>query len=1451
MPSKRRGAKSTTLQSHKKAKAISQSPLQQTLSQLYKNYTTTTTIKQGDVQHSLEDIYSQLASIKVDHEEWRDGCSLMVFLATATAAMGHSKSQVMQVFTTDAECFERMVATVLGDDFLDSHNRDNTATATPDSAYSFATVLSFATLLWEQAQWCKVARTTLHFHVGATVDLWRYMPERRRLLELKSRQLEADYETTIRATSEPNEPFVVRVARTVLELVRGGKLGLHATKENNPCNSDSLQQIDEIPVNDDDDDESKAKAKQQLHSWIVLHRSLEFLIDLLSCKETKLYVGTYLESIHFLPHCQLALGKSTKSISTNEHLLLTQQLVLRIDRLLHLHICSSSSANTRADQIALYTRRATIVQKLCRAYYPDQLADLTYAGVGVLARQPNYARSILLGSLSDVQFLKLLHKLRLVDKNQGAIEYKNVNFLWAVLQEYLILPADQLQELQTFPLYPTEQDLWDFSSIPPSPSALIPASRVFCLPKLQTEFLSFADYLWRTFELTRLETAYEIRADLVDAIRRVRPCLRRSDDTDEQDNTVTRLDTEFAGWARMALELVVDDNDHSKLTIVKVKRPLLGQHHPEQVIAEFSVDLKACGDSIRREWDGLGEFDNVFLVSIDASKMSGQPAPLLSEYHLKHGTHHRWDTDQDRRIPDDDDRTFPERFGVVLVRGCMILSVRDDKGKSIGEPGSEAPTGTKRTIRVALDPAQYTFDKNGPLGTGLYQKLNLVVRRHGRENNFKGVLETIRGLMAGTGSINQVLPRWLQDVLLGHGDPQSANYKSEIMAEYANLTVGVSKLDDPLDFGDTFINETHLRESFPNSRVVVDGRDSITAASDEPRKSYKVRITQNGDNEIVEATSRPFSLGVDGNPVAFTPVQVEAIRSGLSPGLTLVMGPPGTGKTDVTVQIIASLYQSFPTQRTIVITHSNAALNDIFQKVMARGDVNERYLVRLGSGERELQTDSAHDFTKVGRAAYSLERRGMLLEQVQQLSESLGLSGRAERGSDGSPAYTCETAEYFEKAQVKKQRTAFEKKAEGLSDDSNVATLFPFANYFRLKGGTLTLAEARACLQKVDDIFSELAEYRPLELLRSQKQRADYIIMSQARVVAMTCTHAAIARSHLIELGFQYDNVVIEEAGQMTEIETFVPLLLQKGEPDKSAAGISRLKRVCMMGDHHQLPPVIKNMSFARYSNLDQSMFSRLIQMGVPYIQLDKQGRARPELAKLYSWRYKNLGNLPRVCQEGEYSKANAGFARITQVINVDNFQGKGETTPTAHYYQNVGEAEYAVALFQYMVLIGYPPLSISILTTYNGQKELISDILSQRCGQGTPMFGIQPRAVSTVDQYQGQQSQYIILSLVRTESVGHLRDIRRLIVAVSRSQLGLYILCRKDLFASCQDLKRTFDQYEDTPSQLQLVLGDNYPTARGLHEEIAKDKLFEVDDVSHLGSIVHQMQQDWMKSGA
>lgn len=84
------------------------------------------------------------------------------------------------------------------------------------------------------------------------------------------------------------------------------------------------------------------------------------------------------------------------------------------------------------------------------------------------------------------------------------------------------------------------------------------------------------------------------------------------------------------------------------------------------------------------------------------------------------------------------------------------------------------------------------------------------------------------------------------------------------------------------------------------------------------------------------------------------------------------------------------------------------------------------------------------------------------------------------------------------------------------------------------------------------------------------------------------------------------------------------------------------------------------------------------------------------------------------------------------------------------------------------------------------------------------------------MDKFQGQQNDYILLSLVRTRIVGHLRDVRRLVVAMSRARLGLYVFCRRALFEQCYELQPTFQQLLQRPDKLALVLDENsHPTQR------------------------------------
>jgi intron-binding protein aquarius len=84
-----------------------------------------------------------------------------------------------------------------------------------------------------------------------------------------------------------------------------------------------------------------------------------------------------------------------------------------------------------------------------------------------------------------------------------------------------------------------------------------------------------------------------------------------------------------------------------------------------------------------------------------------------------------------------------------------------------------------------------------------------------------------------------------------------------------------------------------------------------------------------------------------------------------------------------------------------------------------------------------------------------------------------------------------------------------------------------------------------------------LQEFQAFELLRSGRDRSRYLLIKEAKIIAMTCTHAALKRRDLVEAGFEYDNILMEESAQILEIETFIPLLLQVCRSDEEMEVLS------------------------------------------------------------------------------------------------------------------------------------------------------------------------------------------------------------------------------------------------------------------------------------------------------
>ena len=416
-----------------------------------------------------------------------------------------------------------------------------------------------------------------------------------------------------------------------------------------------------------------------------------------------------------------------------------------------------------------------------------------------------------------------------------------------------------------------------------------------------------------------------------------------------------------------------------------------------------------------------------------------------------------------------------------------------------------------------------------------------------------------------------------------------------------------------------------------------------------------------------------------------------------------------------------------------MIAHSNQALNQLFQKI-TNLDIDNRHLLRLGHGEEDLETDV--NYGKHGRVESFLDNRARFLAEVDKLAINLA--------APGAHGNSCETAGYFKAVYITPTWSRYwEVVKSDASGTDEARSLFPFYHYFKDAPQPLFPLEAskeqildvaKGCERHIENIFTELEDIRPFEILRSPKDKANYLLIKEARIIAMTSTHAAMRRQEIADLGFHYDNVVMEEAAQITEIENFIPLALQNPRNGKLP-----LQRIVLCGDHLQNSPIVQNLAFRQYANLEQSLFLRLVRLGVPVINLDQQGRARSSIAELYKWRYTHLGDLPNVLNGVEFQLANAGFRYDYQFIDVPDYKGAGEMQPSPHFIQNLGEAEYAAAIYQYMRLLGYPASKISILTTYAGQRALIRDVLAHRCARNN-LFGL-PRIVTTVDKYQGEQN--------------------------------------------------------------------------------------------------------------
>ena len=170
--------------------------------------------------------------------------------------------------------------------------------------------------------------------------------------------------------------------------------------------------------------------------------------------------------------------------------------------------------------------------------------------------------------------------------------------------------------------------------------------------------------------------------------------------------------------------------------------------------------------------------------------------------------------------------------------------------------------------------------------------------------------------------------------------------------------------------------------------------------------------------------------------------------------------------------------------------------------------MDPRHLLRLGSGEKSLLqsgqrgVDAAGEedqFSKQGRVNWSLARRNQLLQQIQYLASGLGIAGDV--------GYTCETAEYFYLEHIQSRIEKFYADVDREGRKDNVAAdFFPFHEYFSSAPQPLfkgsfeeDIETVEGCFRHIKNAFTELADYRAFELLRTQAHRGDYLLTKQVK----------------------------------------------------------------------------------------------------------------------------------------------------------------------------------------------------------------------------------------------------------------------------------------------------------------------------------------------------------------
>jgi hypothetical protein len=279
--------------------------------------------------------------------------------------------------------------------------------------------------------------------------------------------------------------------------------------------------------------------------------------------------------------------------------------------------------------------------------------------------------------------------------------------------------------------------------------------------------------------------------------------------------------------------------------------------------------------------------------------------------------------------------------------------------------------------------------------------------------------------------------------------------------------------------------------------------------------------------------------------------------------------------------------------------------------------------------------------------------------------------------------------------------------------------------------------------------------------------------LNRCKVVGATCIGVA-AKGDVSDM--EFDWVIVDEAGRSTHPELIVPLV--------------RGRKIVLVGDHRQLPPIIDKDLTAELleeievamKDLETSLFKELIEPAgkkppLTQISLQTQYRMSPAIGNLiskcfYNNQLRHANDVRTIYHGQKWVQTPVMWIATNKVKN--HIEHK-----VGYSYQNIAEAELTKSILDRMEAdLASQNLrrSLGIIAGYMGQKRL----LRQQIGRDLTRWPHLDIEINTVDAYQGQEKDYIIYSVVRSNTehrIGFLQDERRLNVALSRAREFLVIV--------------------------------------------------------------------------